>query len=68
MSTTVDTGEIAELLHVSREYVTDKLTKKPDFPPPVINRSRRMRRWALEAVERWASGQSLEAMSAEEAR
>ena len=34
----IDTGEIADLLRVSRPHVTDKLTKKPDFPSPVVNR------------------------------
>jgi predicted DNA-binding transcriptional regulator AlpA len=69
MSPTVDTQDIAQMLGVTRPHVTDVLVKKPDFPAPVINRSRRIRRWALEAVEAWANrNQSLEAMSSEEVR
>lgn len=70
MNDTIDTGDIAKMLHRTREYVTDTVVKQADFPTPVINRSRRMRRWSREAVERWAAGdaQSLEAMSSEEAR
>lgn len=69
MNETIDTEGIAKILGCSREYATDRLVKKPDFPAPVVNRSRRMRRWAKDAVERWAAGsQSLEAISSEEAR
>lgn len=67
MSPTLDTQDIAELLGLTRPYVTDVLVKKPDFPPPVINRSRRIRRWAEEAVMAWAA-QSREAMSADDLR
>lgn len=67
MSTTVDTKDIAEMLGVSRPYVTDRLVKQPDFPAPVINRSRRIRRWALEAIQAWAN-QSRAAMSSEDIR
>lgn len=70
MSPTLDTKEIAELLGVTRPYVTDVLTKRADFPAPKINRSARMRRWSREAVEAWASGspQSRDAMSADVVR
>jgi predicted DNA-binding transcriptional regulator AlpA len=54
VSETVDTGQIAELLQVSRRHVTDKLSKSPDFPPPVINLSERIRRWDLAAVLAYA--------------
>ena len=45
MSATLDTGQIAALLGVSRAHVTDKLTKRAGFPAPVVNLSRKMRRW-----------------------
>jgi predicted DNA-binding transcriptional regulator AlpA len=66
----IDTADIAGMMGVSREYVTDKITKRADFPAPKLNRSRRLRRWEREDVERWMLGepQSLEAMSSEEAR
>lgn len=63
MSALLDTGAIARLLGLNREYVTDKLTKQPDFPPPRVNRSQRMRRWAEADVMAWAQGQSRAAMS-----
>lgn len=53
---TWDTQQIAAHLGVGRRYVTEELTKKPDFPKPVINRSQRIRRWAIAAVKQWAQG------------
>jgi hypothetical protein len=53
MSALIDTGDIAEILGVRRDYVTDKLTKRPDFPAPAVNLSRRLRRWKLPDVMRW---------------
>ena len=53
---TINTAEIAELLHVTREYVTDKLSKRPDFPRPVVNFSQRSRRWNRDQIETWAAG------------
>ena len=55
MNALIDTAGIAELLSVTRAHATDVLTKQPDFPAPVINRSRRMRKWAREAVMAWAA-------------
>jgi predicted DNA-binding transcriptional regulator AlpA len=49
------TKDIAELLGLEREYVTDKLTKRPDFPRPAIDKSQRLRRWLRADVERWAT-------------
>jgi predicted DNA-binding transcriptional regulator AlpA len=51
---TVD--EIANLIGLSRRHVTDKITKRPDFPRPVINVSSHTKRWALTDVKRWAQG------------
>ena len=53
---TVDTAEIAAMLRVSREHVTDRLIKRPDFPRPVVNLSRRTRRWAERDVVAFAQG------------
>lgn len=69
MSDLIDTAGIAELLGTSRKHVTDRVTKQPDFPPPVVNRSQRLRRWAREQVMQWAaSGQSRAAMSSADSR
>jgi predicted DNA-binding transcriptional regulator AlpA len=70
MSAYLDTEQIAKLLGLSREYVTDKLTKRSDFPPPAINRNRRLRRWAEADVMDWARGSqgSRAAMSSADSR
>lgn len=49
----IDTGGIAALLGVSRAHVTDRLTKAPTFPPPVIDLSQRLRRWDRAEVLEW---------------
>jgi predicted DNA-binding transcriptional regulator AlpA len=53
MTAMIDTGQIAEMLSVSREYVTDRLTKRADFPAPALSLSRRMRRWKESDVREW---------------
>lgn len=35
------TTDIAELLGVCRQHVTNRVTKRPDFPAPVVNLSQR---------------------------
>jgi predicted DNA-binding transcriptional regulator AlpA len=55
MSALIDTGQIAERLGISREYVTDKLTKRPGFPPPRVNLSRKLRRWSEADVMAWVA-------------
>jgi len=52
----VDTAGIAQLLGCTREHVTNRLTKRPDFPAPIVNVSRKMRFWALADVQRWMRG------------
>lgn len=52
----IDTGGIAALLGVSRPHVTDRLTKDPTFPAPVIDLSQRLRRWDRAQVLAWLSG------------
>lgn len=54
MSDTINTGEIAQLLGCTRHHVTARLSKRPDFPAPVINVSQKLRAWAKEDVEAWA--------------
>lgn len=48
--TPVDTAGIAELAMCSREHATDRLTKRPGFPKPRINLSRKMRYWDRDDV------------------
>lgn len=49
----VTTKDIADTLGVTREYVTDKLTKRPDFPKPFVNKSQRLRRWKESDFRAW---------------
>ena len=49
----LDTAGIAELLGVTRVHVTDRITKRPDFPKPFINVSRRLRYWRTSDVNAW---------------
>lgn len=48
-----DTEAIAKFSGWCRRYVTEDVTKRPDFPKPVINKSRRMRKWSANAVKAW---------------
>lgn len=52
----IDTAGIANLLGCSRQHVTNRLTKRPDFPRPIINVSQKTRFWSLADVQRWMSG------------
>jgi predicted DNA-binding transcriptional regulator AlpA len=61
MNDTIDTKDIAELLGYSREYVTDRVTKREDFPVPVLRLSRKAVRWSAADVRAWLEGQSLRA-------
>ncbi len=49
----LDTAGIAALLGVTREHATDRITKRPDFPKPYINVSRRLRFWRASDVHAW---------------
>jgi predicted DNA-binding transcriptional regulator AlpA len=49
----VTTKDIAEALGLTRQYVTDVLTKRPDFPKPFINKSQRLRRWRDSDFKAW---------------
>lgn len=49
----LDTAGIAAMLGVTRVHVTDRITKRPDFPKPFINVSRRLRYWRQSDVQAW---------------
>ena len=49
----MNTADIATLLGVTREHVTDRITKRADFPKPFINVSRRVRYWRTSDVLDW---------------
>ena len=54
MSQLIDITEIADILKVRREYVRDRVVRRPDFPAPALTLSQRVRRWRREDVEAWA--------------
>lgn len=70
MSAYIDTGQIAEILGLSRRYVTNHLTKRADFPEPALNLSQRARRWKEADIRAWLRRvhPSREAMSAADSR
>lgn len=49
----IDTAGIAQLLGYSRTYVTDKVTKRPDFPKPVIALNQKHKFWNESDVIQW---------------
>lgn len=53
MSDLLDTADIARLLEITREHCTDRVTKRPDFPAPAVNLSRRLRRWRKQDIAAW---------------
>ena len=53
----MDTAGIAALLGLTREYVTDHVTKRVDFPKPFINVSRKTRYWRTSEVMAWMQGE-----------
>jgi predicted DNA-binding transcriptional regulator AlpA len=58
MSALIDTQQIAAILGVSREHVTNRLTKRPGFPAPRVNLSQRLRRWSEAEVLAWLAKQA----------
>ena len=66
----LDTADIAEMLGVRRDHVTDRLSKRPDFPKPHINVTQKLRRWRREDIEAWLAGggQRRRAISAADSR
>lgn len=61
MSLMIDTADIAAMLGVGREYCTDRVVKRPDFPKPCLNLSRKTRRWRRADVEAWIEAQAIRA-------
>ncbi|RYE43818.1 MAG: hypothetical protein EOP24_26600 [Hyphomicrobiales bacterium] len=52
----LDTAGIAALLGCTRAHVTDRLSKRPDFPKPFINVSQKMRYWRLSDIQNFIAG------------
>ena len=49
----LDAADIAARYGLTRDYVTDKLTKMPHFPRPWLNVSQKTRKWAVAEIEEW---------------
>lgn len=56
--TYMSTADIAAELGLERAYVTDRLTKRPDFPAPALRLSRKTVRWLRVDVEAWKEAQA----------
>ena len=56
MDPVIDTAEIARMIGLTREHVTDRLIKRPDFPKPAINISQRTRFWRRSEVLAFMQG------------
>lgn len=55
----LDTAGISKLIGLSRQHVTDVMTKRPDFPAPFINTSQRFRKWRRADVLEFICGDYL---------
>lgn len=55
----IDTGDIAADLNLQRDYVTRKVVKRPEFPPPSLVLSRKTVKWCRQAYEAWKANHYL---------
>lgn len=55
----IDTADIAADLSLQRDYVTRKVVKRPEFPPPSLVLSRKTVKWARAAYEEWKANHYL---------
>lgn len=54
----ITTADIAADLGLERSYVTDRLTKRPDFPEPALRLSRKTVKWLRKDFEAWKAAQA----------
>jgi predicted DNA-binding transcriptional regulator AlpA len=47
------TQDLATMWKITRHHVTNVITKRPDFPAPALNLTRKTRRWFRGEVEAW---------------
>jgi len=50
---TMTRADIAQATGYSAKYVRDNLTKRPDFPKPVIRLSTQNVRWLEDDIRKW---------------
>ena len=53
MAELIGTAEIATELCLDRDYVTRRVVKRPEFPPPRLKLSQKTVKWAREEFEAW---------------
>ncbi|MES2958505.1 MAG: AlpA family phage regulatory protein [Pseudomonadota bacterium] len=53
----IDRKFIADATGLAQAYVTDRLTKRPDFPKPVLRLSRKVVKWARADFDKWFAAQ-----------
>ena len=53
----ITTTQIAAMVGLSKNYVTEKIVRQPDFPRPAMMLSRKTRRWDLADVQMWMDRQ-----------
>lgn len=63
MDDLIDTGEIAKMLGLSRETVTDRVSKRPGFPKPALKLNRKVQRWRRADIQAWMRGEKSESPS-----
>ena len=49
----IGTKDISRMLGVTQAHVTNRLTKKPEFPKPAMDVSQKLRKWRKEDVLRF---------------
>lgn len=49
--------DITAMVKLSRDYVRDRLVKRPDFPRPTFALSQKSKRWKREDVVGWIEQQ-----------
>lgn len=58
MEDLIDTAYIAQRLGFEREYVTDRVVKREDFPAPFLKLSQKAVKWKLADFEAWLEAQA----------
>jgi predicted DNA-binding transcriptional regulator AlpA len=56
----IDSLAASKIIGCSRAYFTDVISKKMDFPAPVVNISSRLRRWLESEVRAYSRGERFE--------
>lgn len=54
---TITLDDIASSLKLKKDYVRDKVVKRPDFPRPAVSLSQKTRRWNPDDFNAWMQSQ-----------